>query len=564
MKKEMFMFKKMHGGVAVAALSLFAMTGSASADTLVGTYNLGSSPAISASSAGESLINGNILYVSGGGAGVDVIDTAGTATFADDTLVGTYTTSSTPALPSNIVRHVSMSGNLLYLGSNGNGLTVIDTAGTAAFGDDTLLGTYSTSSTPALPNDVVVNTLVSGNTLYVGTNGGVTVIDTNGTAILSDDTILGSYNTSTSPALSTNGVNQTYLFGNVLYVSTQSGTDVIDTNGTATLTDDTLLINYSIGYGVYMALRNGNVLYLVSPGSGMRAINTQGTTTVSDDVTITTYNSFSIPQTQDSLRGVLVRGNLLYVSNTSSGMTVIDTNGTISSQDDTISATYNTSSSPALAGDFVYANSFVNATSSLLYIPNNNGLTVFELSPLPSAASSASDTITVSLPVNSTISITSPADVTMGAITGTGQSALTTNQAEWITKTNNAAGYELSIQASSADMTNANLDTVAGYTPATPGTPEPWSIAITDSEWGMHYSFPQSTLGNDTVWGADDTYADNWINVPTTPYVIETATAPTDNIGDSAVIIFGAEVGSDKIQPTGNYSVDVTMTATTL
>lgn len=180
------------------------------------------------------------------------------------------------------------------------------------------------------------------------------------------------------------------------------------------------------------------------------------------------------------------------------------------------------------------------------------------------SAAVASDTATVNLSVGTTISITSPSDVTMGAITGTGQSALTTNSATWNVKTNNSAGYSLAWQASAATMASG-ADTIAAYTPAVADTAEVWSVGASASEWGGHLGSASTTV-NTTTWGAADTYGGGkWLNVKNTAaFTIATRSTETSASGDDEIVYFGAEVGSTATQPTGTYTVDVTMTATTL
>lgn len=181
----------------------------------------------------------------------------------------------------------------------------------------------------------------------------------------------------------------------------------------------------------------------------------------------------------------------------------------------------------------------------------------------PAYAASDFDTITVNLSVNATISISCTSPVNMGAITGTGQSALGTNSSTCTVITNNSSGYSLTWQASSATM-NSGGDSIAAYTPGTPDTPEVWSVAGTDSEWGGHLGASSTTV-NTTTWGALDTYAGGkWLNVKNTAsFEIANRATETSAGGDSEYIFFGAEVGASKLQPTGTYTVDVTMTATT-
>ena len=177
----------------------------------------------------------------------------------------------------------------------------------------------------------------------------------------------------------------------------------------------------------------------------------------------------------------------------------------------------------------------------------------------------ASDQVNVALAVDSTISITSPTDISLGNIVGTGQSTLASSFATWNVKTNNTLGYALSWQSSSASMTNANSDTIAGYTPASSGTPETWNVAATDSEWGAHLASTSTTV-NTTTWGALNTYAGGkWLNINNiSPYTIATRNTETSITGDNEIVYFGGEIGASKLQPTGTYTTDVTMTATTL
>ena len=92
-----------------------------------------------------------------------------------------------------------------------------------------------------------------------------------------------------------------------------------------------------------------------------------------------------------------------------------------------------------------------------------------------------------------------------------------------------------------------------------------WSVASSASEWGAHLA-STSTSVNTTTWGAADTYAGGkWLNVNNAAtYTIATRNTETAAGGDSEIVYFGAEVGSTVLQPTGTYTVNVTMTATSL
>ena len=172
----------------------------------------------------------------------------------------------------------------------------------------------------------------------------------------------------------------------------------------------------------------------------------------------------------------------------------------------------------------------------------------------------------VNVGIDATISLTCSDSITLGTITGTGQSNLTTNEVLCTVGTINSSGYQLSWQASTAYMENENGDQISPYTPQTPATPETWSVASTESEWGgrIKSTSTDPDLTGSAIWDDTDSYSGNWLNVSTSPFVIADRSTETAQAGSNETILFGAEIGSNKFQPTGTYDVDVTFTATTL
>lgn len=188
----------------------------------------------------------------------------------------------------------------------------------------------------------------------------------------------------------------------------------------------------------------------------------------------------------------------------------------------------------------------------------------------------ASDSFQIRAEIGGMIALSCDDSVTMNALVGTGKSTTDGNNvADCIVTTNNANGYKMEWQASSDDMMNAQSDHFTAYSPSASGTPEVWNIPNTTSAWGAKlaatsegynggsggsgYTYPGSG------WGSDDSYASGkFLNVATTPFQIMQKSAETDVDGESQSVLFAAEIGHDKIQPTGTYSVNVTITATTL
>lgn len=187
---------------------------------------------------------------------------------------------------------------------------------------------------------------------------------------------------------------------------------------------------------------------------------------------------------------------------------------------------------------------------------------VFALFAGVSMVSAASDTedIDISLDILSTLTLDCDPTVTMGAITGTGTSALTTNAATCTVITNNSTGYEMTWAASTANMINANGDTIAPIAAGTAATPVAWNSTMTanDSAWGVQ----ASGVDVNGTFGAG--YTGAAAAIPTTAEPFADRTTETDADGEDTTLTFLAEVGASHWQPTGTYTNTITITATTL
>ncbi|MDP1884342.1 MAG: hypothetical protein Q8L10_03145 [Candidatus Moranbacteria bacterium] len=177
---------------------------------------------------------------------------------------------------------------------------------------------------------------------------------------------------------------------------------------------------------------------------------------------------------------------------------------------------------------------------------------------------SGETTVGSSLPIEATIALACTDTLTLNPITGTGQSAIdAANEATCNIKTNNSNGYKLEWSASQENLTNATSDTISGYLPATPDTPEIWTIDQATSAWGARLK-STSTDPDTDLWGTSDGYAGKWLNVSAAAYQIIVRSTETLQTGSEQIIQFGSEIGSNKFQPTGTYTGSVVMTATTL
>jgi hypothetical protein len=113
-------------------------------------------------------------------------------------------------------------------------------------------------------------------------------------------------------------------------------------------------------------------------------------------------------------------------------------------------------------------------------------------------------------------------------------------------------------------MLNADNDAISAYIPQDVN-PETWNVSADTSEWGAKL-MSTSTVYDSDKWGADDTYTGGkWFNVDdTAPFSVITTTESTSLAGDDENIRFGAEIGANKMQPTGPYRVNVTITVPAL
>lgn len=116
----------------------------------------------------------------------------------------------------------------------------------------------------------------------------------------------------------------------------------------------------------------------------------------------------------------------------------------------------------------------------------------------PNTVSAVSDEVIVNLTVQSGISITSPADVTMSNM-GTAVN-VSTGWAIWNVKTNDPDGYTLAVKATTTPAMRNGVSSFVDYTESTPGTPQTWSVSN-----AVEFGF--SGLGSDVINVSSDRFA---------------------------------------------------------
>jgi hypothetical protein len=317
------------------------------------SYTSNEGPVLAGGAGRDFLQEGNIIY-SCSWKGLTAIDTKGTFSDpVDDTVVGRYSTTTSPGiLDGGNISSCFKSGNIFYLSDAVNGFYIFDTKGTLSFSDDTVSRFY-TGLMASFLSDGVYNIFVQGNTVYAATNAGLYVFDTHGSINAGDYTLLARYYTGSLPALLTNYTYDVYATSTLIYISTGSGTSVVDTAGTATTTDDVLLGTYNKAAfptipnaNVYTTkvVVSGDLVYIVSRISVM-VFDTKGTKTLSDDEYLGDYASGTIAN------NIILDGDKVDLTNFS-GQSIVDTKGTKTLSDDTILNTFKIDSNPFVDESF--------------------------------------------------------------------------------------------------------------------------------------------------------------------------------------------------------------------
>jgi hypothetical protein len=186
------------------------------------------------------------------------------------------------------------------------------------------------------------------------------------------------------------------------------------------------------------------------------------------------------------------------------------------------------------------------------------------------AVTTVSDTVLVNLTVDSSISITSPADATMSPNIDVSNNSSIASTA-WNVKTNDPDGYTLSIKNASTAPALKNLSggaNFADYTEAVPGTPETWSVDSGTFQFG--YS-AYGTDVNTTTYGTGASCGSSgtplvtlkYRHASTTNVVAATRSATTTTTGVDTNVCWAA--GQNGVfAPAGTYQATITATATVI
>jgi hypothetical protein len=196
------------------------------------------------------------------------------------------------------------------------------------------------------------------------------------------------------------------------------------------------------------------------------------------------------------------------------------------------------------------------------------GLVFSLIEPSDTYAQSASDSIDVTQSVTTGITISSPSDITMTALSTSQNTSVGT--AAWTVTTNSAGGYNLTVYASTAPALSRSGGggNIADYTPAVSETPETWSVSSA-AEFGYSAFGTHTPTG---TWGTDSDCVAG-ANVPSTTLKwrdfdltgsadqISSSSSPTGTSGTATNICVATEQNGI-FAAAGTYSATITATAT--
>ncbi len=182
------------------------------------------------------------------------------------------------------------------------------------------------------------------------------------------------------------------------------------------------------------------------------------------------------------------------------------------------------------------------------------------------AATSASNTIVVTLTVLSDITITAATNTTMSRnLDSVANTAVATSS--WTVRTNAGGGYILYVRASSTPAMNSATSSIANYAPGGTDVPELWNPGAGTAVFGYSAfgtKVPTATWGTGAVCsggtGNDPSTTLKYQNFKTTDRAIASSTATTTTAGETATVCYAVEQKGIYI-PSGTYNATITATA---
>ncbi len=197
--------------------------------------------------------------------------------------------------------------------------------------------------------------------------------------------------------------------------------------------------------------------------------------------------------------------------------------------------------------------------------------TFMSMEPVITVVQAVTDDVVINQSVTSEITISSPADVTMTALSTSQNSAV--GSADWTVITNNNLGYSLTVFAGAAPamVRSGGGGNIADYTPAVAETPETWSTSASTVEFGFSARGTNVNTGtygtdSDCIAGADvPSAALKWRDFDLTGSADQIATvgSATTTSGATTTMCVATEQDTT-FAASGSYAATITATATAL
>jgi hypothetical protein len=173
-------------------------------------------------------------------------------------------------------------------------------------------------------------------------------------------------------------------------------------------------------------------------------------------------------------------------------------------------------------------------------------------------------------PDDTYISISSPADTNLGAISGL-LGGVGNASSTWTVTTNNADGYTLSVVSNTYPALKAPAAGINDYVPSTSDPDYNFSVLSTDARFGFtpEGSHVIQRYLDDGIsacnTGSSDTTDRCWDGFSTTSKIISSSNIGNHPSGTPTVLKYRVEIGSGMIQDSSPlYEASITVTATTL
>lgn len=184
----------------------------------------------------------------------------------------------------------------------------------------------------------------------------------------------------------------------------------------------------------------------------------------------------------------------------------------------------------------------------------------------PVIAVDDTDGVTVTLTVDTGITISDGANVTMAPNIGVSSDGAI-GSSSWTVRTNNATGYSLAVKSSTNPALVSGSNVFENYSEASAGVPEVWNVSN-----GKRFGYsaygdntPTATWGTSASCGSGGVPAvdQKYVGFTTSNKVIASNSGVTPTTGITTNICFAAE--QDTVYaPSGVYTATITATATTL